>query len=217
MKYFEVIRRNRYINIFVINLRFLIGFGFLPSGITKILDNPFTRVENTGVFFDYLDALHQTGFYYNLIGWAQVIAAILLITQRFATLGAFLFLPIIFNIAALTLSTIGSFTPFIATLMLLGIIFLLFWDYYKWINIISPDNKLIMVPLKNDYPTYNTVWLLTGICLLVIPSLIVGAYSITGDPHKGAVQVVGSIVAIPIIGFVVDEFRYRKARKLDLA
>ncbi len=150
--FYATLRRNPIANWFVINLRFLIAYGFIPSGIKKIIGTPFANPGQQGAFMEYLDALYATGFYYEMIGWAQVMAAVLLITQRFATLGALIFLPIIFNIMVLTISTIGSLTPLIAFLMFLGIVFLLFWDYYKWINIFSKDDKLFNIPYVNDYP-----------------------------------------------------------------
>lgn len=173
MEKLQKLRTNRFLNIIVINLRYIIGLGFLPSGVVKIMDRPFTLPENQGIFVDYLDALYTTGYYYNMIGVMQVLAAILLITQRFSTLGAFLFLPIIYNIAVLTLSTIGSLTPIIACLMLLGVIFLLLWDYYKWINIFKPDNQQFKIPSCNGFPTYSPFHVYTGIALIIIPALLI--------------------------------------------
>ncbi|CAM3864369.1 hypothetical protein POKO110462_22470 [Pontibacter korlensis] len=217
---YDRIRSSRYLNIFAINLRFLIGFGFIPSGIKKIANVPFANPGNTGPFFEYLDALYHTGYYYNLIGWAQVIAAILLITQRFATVGALIFLPIIFNITVLTLSTIGSFTPFIATMMLLGIIFLLFWDYYKWVNVFSSDNKAIEVYRPNNYPSYNKVWITTGVSILLIPTVVMGLAELirssTTDHNLLSLIALSTVVFIPVVGFTVDEINYRKIRSSKL-
>lgn len=199
-------RNNRLLNLFVVNLRYLIGLGFLPSGMIKVLDRPFTRIENEGIFFDYLDALYTTGYYYNMIGLMQVLAAVLLITQRYSTLGSVLFLPIIFNIAVLTLSTIGSFTPLIATLMLIGTIFLLLWDYYKWINIFSPDNSLLSIPAENNYPTYNRIQAWTGILLILLPSLLIAA----GFPKLA----LASVVVVLTGGNAVSEFRHPVLRPI---
>ncbi|SOC80700.1 hypothetical protein SAMN06296241_2256 [Salinimicrobium sediminis] len=184
------------LNLLLVNLRYMIGLGFLPSGMIKVLDKPFTRVENVGVFYDFLDALYTTGIYYNMIGLMQVIAAILLITQRFATLGSFLFLPIIFNITVLTISTIGSLTPLIALLMLLGIIFLLLWDYQKWFNIFNPDNAIKNLPSHNSYLTYNAVQLWTGVILISLPSLLIFAgYLKTGVASVGIILIVGNLAS----------------------
>ncbi|MFD2518170.1 hypothetical protein [Salinimicrobium flavum] len=189
-------RNNELLSLFVVNLRYIIGLGFLPSGIIKVLDQPFTHMENVGVFYDFLDALYATGYYYNMIGVMQVVAALLLITQRFATIGAVLFLPIIFNITVLTITTIGSLTPLVAFLMFLGTIFLLLWDYYKWINIFYNDNQLRAIPAKNNYPTYNRFQVWTGILLILFPSLFIGAgFPKTGLTFVAIVLVTGNLIS----------------------
>lgn len=205
--YYESLRRNPFANWFVINLRFFIAYGFIPSGIKKIFGTPFANPGQQGAFMEYLDALHATGFYYEMIGWAQVIAAILLITQRFATLGAVIFLPIIFNIMVLTMSTIGSLTPLIACLMFLGIVFLLFWDYYKWINIFSNDNKLMPIPQVNNYPKASRFWIVIGVLILVLPVLTISLFKLfpemlEKDNVKGIIIVLSSVL-VPIIANLI--------------
>lgn len=210
MKYFfdnyGSLRNNRFLHLLVVNLRYIIGLGFLPSGMVKILNQPFTRIENVGVFFDFLDALYTTGIYYNMIGLMQVIAGILLITQRYATIGAFLFLPIIFNITVLTFSTIGTLTPIVALLMLIGTMFFLLWDYYKWINIFSQDNLLKAVPSQNEYPTYNKIQMWTGMLLILIPLILISLELKT----IGAV----SVVVLLIAGNLISEWKQPVLRPL---
>jgi len=166
------IRKNIILNRGVINLRYLIGLGFIPSGLVKVMNQPFTNPENTGAFAEFLHALHATGFYYNTVGLSQMLAAVLLMTQRFATLGALLFLPIIFNIMVLTLSTIGSLTPIIASLMFLGTLFLLLWDLPKWINVFRKDQESFSTNWASDFPTFNEIDLFTGLALLCVPVVL---------------------------------------------
>ena len=174
----------------------------------KVLNRPFTKEENVGIFFDYLDALFTTGYYYNMIGVLQVVAAVLLITQRYATLGSFLFLPIIFNIAVLTISTIGSLTPVIATLMLFGVSFLVLWDQYKWMNIFAPDNYLKEVPSRNFYPTYNQIQFWSGVALILLPSLLI----LLGFFKTG----IASVVFILIFGNILSEIKFPVLRPIFL-
>lgn len=206
LNYYYTFRNNKLLNLFVVNLRYAIGVGFLPSGMIKVLDRPFTRVENVGVFYDFLDALYATGIYYNMIGLFQVIAATLLITQRHATLGSVIFLPIIFNITVLTITTIGSLTPMVALLMLLGITFLLLWDYHKWINIFSTDNSLRPVPLVSHHPTYNNTQLWTGILLILIPTTLIAAEL----PKAG----VAAVAIVLLTGNIISEWQRPVLRPL---
>lgn len=204
-KIYLKLRHNHLLNLFAINLRYVIGLGFIPSGMIKLLDKPFTRIENVGVFYDFLDAMYATGFYYNVVGFLQVFAGVLLITQRFSTVGAAIFLPIIFNIAVLTLSTIGSFTPLIATLMLLGVVFLLLWDQYKWINIFSEDNRLRSLPLNNNFPSFQKIHIQIGFSLLAVPSLLL----LTGFRETA----VFSVLVVLILGNIISEVKHPVLRR----
>src|SRR5687767_12402704 len=88
-------RRTRWANVAIVNLRFLIGFAFIPSALKKVLDQPFTDPANRGPFHDFLHAFHATGWFYSFVGITQILAAVLLFTQRFATVGALIALPVL--------------------------------------------------------------------------------------------------------------------------
>lgn len=112
--------------------RVILGLTFLYPGLVKVLGLPFTKLPPShpvGAFFAVFYAL---GGWYRLVGWAQVIAGLLLLVPRTAPLGAALFLPIIVNIHAITVS--GGFvgTPAITGLMLLGSVYLIAWDWRRW-------------------------------------------------------------------------------------
>lgn len=197
---YESFRKNRIINRGVINLRYFIGLGFIPSGLVKVMGQPFANPENTGVFAEFLHAFHATGFYYSSVGFLQMLAGVLLMTQRFATVGALLFLPVIFNITILTISTIGSLTPVIASLMLLGILFLLFWDLPKWINIFRKDQGAFSANWAADLPTYNRIDVYTGLMLLFVPAFL----ALAGLKD----MVIFSIPLILLMGNVLSQIQY---------
>lgn len=213
---FNKIRCSRILNILIINLRYLLGFAFLPSGIKKINGIPFTNLDNSGPFFDYFDALYATGYYYNMIGWFQVVAAVLLITQRFATIGTFIYLPIIFNISILTLSIDNSFTPVIAALMLTGCLFLLFWDYYKWKYIFYGDNYKVFSENERAYPSYNSIWIFGGVFLLMNFLIVGPGLTVISKGNNDHISRAGGIiwllimVMIPVVATITNEIRFRK-------
>jgi hypothetical protein len=89
----------------------------------------------------YLEALHLTGFYYTFIGVVQLAAAIMLLIPRTATLGAFLYFPIILNICILTFATRFDGSLFTAPLMTLANLYILGWNYEKW-KYILPFNDI---------------------------------------------------------------------------
>ncbi len=80
----------------------------------------------------YFNALYQTGFYYEFIGWSQLLAAILLLIPRTSHIGAVMFLPIIVNIAVLTCSVGFVGTWLITILMALAAAYLTAWEFDRF-------------------------------------------------------------------------------------
>ncbi len=115
--------------VFTAFTRVLLALGFIPPSIPKILHQPFTSLPETNPVGDFFGALYRTGFYYEFIGWGQLLAALLLLSPRTAHLGALLFLPIIANIAVLTFSVGFAGTVYVTALMLLAVIYLVAWEY----------------------------------------------------------------------------------------
>lgn len=110
------------------------------------------------------EVLYQSELYWNFLGWGQFFAALLLMTQRYARLGALLFLPISANIFIITVSYGFKGTPFITGLMLLANIMLIIWDwtYYK-VLLNVPSNEVDRKKTWNNDP----IWDLTGLLLFV--------------------------------------------------
>lgn len=109
--------------------RILLAMGFIPTGMVKVLGQRFTRMgidTDIGFFFE---AMYRTGGWWRFLGLAQVVACILLLIPRTATLGALLFFPTILNIVIITISIDFKGTPVVTSLMLLATTYLLFWDY----------------------------------------------------------------------------------------
>jgi hypothetical protein len=123
------VTRRRYLQLFTAFTRVLLAIGFIPPSIPKILHRPFTILPDSHPVGHYFNALYQTGFYYEFIGWTQLIAALLLLFPRTAHIGALMFLPIIANIAVLTTSVGFVGTWLITILMCLAAAWLVAWEY----------------------------------------------------------------------------------------
>src|SRR6218665_2760926 len=95
--YFKI-RNNRLLNLFVMLLRLLIGFAFIPSGYKKLINHRFTSLGTDTQIGFFFEGLYQSGFYWQFLGFVQIFAALLLMTQRFATVGNMVFFGIIYNI-----------------------------------------------------------------------------------------------------------------------
>lgn len=146
--------RNRFLQLFTIFVRGILIVGFIPPGVKKILHQPFTILPDSNPVGHYFNALYNTGFYYEFIGWAQVIAAVLLIFPRTAHLGALMFFPIILNIAVLTNAVGFVGTWLITILMSLASLYLVCWDYDRIKTIFFLDGKT-----KVNLFKYELIWL----------------------------------------------------------
>ncbi|HEY0427700.1 MAG TPA: hypothetical protein VGC76_07945 [Pyrinomonadaceae bacterium] len=121
--------KSRVLQIFTVATRLLLFAGFTPPSLIKIMNKPFTVLPDSNPVGHYFNALYQTGFYYQFIGWSQLVAAILLLFPQTAHLGALMFLPIIVNIAVLTTS-VGFVGTWVVTIfMALAAMWLVAWDY----------------------------------------------------------------------------------------
>ena len=111
--------------------RILLALAFLPSGLKKLIGERFTILGLDSPVGFFFEALYRSGWYWNFLGFMQLLVALLLIIPRTSFLGALLYLPIIINIFIIVVSMNFTGTPFIAGAMLLANLYLLFWDLKK--------------------------------------------------------------------------------------
>ena len=201
------VRRNQYLSFFVIWMRYLIGFAFVPSGLTKLLGNRFTSISTSNPIGFFFEALYQTGIYWQFLGLMQVMAAFLLMTQRFATIGNLIFLGIITNIFLITFSLQFQGTVYITFLLFVASLGLLLWDFPKWRSLFFSDNFKMEVAIE-ELPTYNTWWIYTGV-IFFIESLIC---SLAGGIFKSAQSVVGVLILI-VLTAILSLVLFRKYHK----
>lgn len=124
-------RQNKWMGYFATLCRFALAWGFLPSGMQKVIGERFTVLAVNHPMGHYLDAFYQTGYYYTFVGLMQVTAAILLLIPRTVTLGALIYFPIVLNICILSLSVRFDGSGVTSPLMVLAVLYLLCWDYHK--------------------------------------------------------------------------------------
>ena len=142
------VTRQPLMRIFTAFTRVILALGFIPPSIPKILHQPFASLPETNPVGDFFGALYRTGFYYEFIGWGQLVAALLLLFPRTAHLGAFIFLPIIANIAVLTFSVGFKGTVYVTALMLVAVLYLVAWEYDRWRPILFADREKGSMPSR---------------------------------------------------------------------
>lgn len=155
--------------VFTIFVRYLLGIAFIWASILKIKGIRFEphSGENMpiGSLSHLLEAMYRSGFYWYFIGWGQLLAGFLIMSQIFSTLGAVVYFPIMLAIFILTTAFQGPVFLTMTSLMLLANIYLLLWDW----------NKLKFIVLNNpgEYADQTTqfsrqkIWSYTGIFLSI--------------------------------------------------
>jgi len=94
-QFFIKVKQNRWIWLFSIFCRVTLAIGFLAGGYVKIIDERFASgLSIIHPMGSYLDALHQTEYYYTFIGIIQILAAVLLLIARTVFLEALLISPL---------------------------------------------------------------------------------------------------------------------------
>ncbi len=170
-KWIDYLKKILVVKLFAIYLRYLTGFAFVFASIVKIKGERFTIIPPTEPVGYFFEAMYQSGFYWQFLGWAQLVSGALLMSQRLSTIGAMAFFPVILNVCLITHSVnFGTGTPTITTLMLLGTIFLLLWDYKKWVHLFLPDHriKIDLTQQPRDEFMTDPVWTITGVWFVMV-------------------------------------------------
>ena len=149
---------------FTLMNRLLLAMAFLPTGLVKLTGQRFTilPVDNPVGFF--FEAMYRTGPWWRFIGLVQVLAAVLLLIPRTATLGAVLFAPVVGSILLITVGVGFGLTAVIVAGMLLANAWLLCWDADRlWAagaGLWGPRRELH--PLRDIHWVEGAGWLLGG-------------------------------------------------------
>lgn len=200
--------RNIWLQRFTLFNRVVLAAAFIPSGLKKVMGERFTQMSMdtpVGLFFE---AMYQSGFYYNFIGWAQVIAAILLLIPRTSTLGAVIFFPIVLNICLITISVGFQGTWVITTAMVLANLYLLCWDYDKLKFILPFEHS---VTQNIEAPTAFKMPLWERACWASFGALIVAFLLMVNSIGRvDLVVIVIAAIVVGGVGFAILAGRHRR-------
>ncbi len=203
---------------FTLFTRILLAAGFIPTGMVKALGHRFTviSIDNpVGMFFE---AMYQTGGYWRFIGVSQIVAGILVLFPRTATLGAMMFFPIILNIFVITMSLDFRGTPFVTGPMLLAATYLLCWDWDRLRGILVDPGAPLQAPARVE--SLSGGWERAGYAM---GGLAVLGFFFTvrgfGPPGIGAAFILmgllGGVVALA--AWMLSERRNRPPARLSAA
>ncbi|MFD2515986.1 hypothetical protein ACFSRY_19090 [Pontibacter locisalis] len=179
MKLLKKIPREKYWDYFILAARFLIGWTFLRYGYSKMVDGQFgiSDAELATPLKD-LDLFRVSWYMFDqqpfkaFIGISQLICGALLIINKTALLGAFLFLPIVTTVLLIDLTFMppamaNAFTWRLSFYILLD--FLILWHYKSKMEVIW-NEVWQNVNTKFKYP----VWLYLLLPIVAIAIEIAG-------------------------------------------
>lgn len=151
--------------LFIIYTRYLIGGAFVFACIIKIKGKRFTTYSQEdaplGSAMHFFEVLYQTGLYWQFIGWAQLLTGFLLMTQRFAKLGAVANFPIILNVFVITISMEFGGTPVITGLMLAANLLLIAWHWGELRSLVNLPHQSASPDAEENKP----IWAIAGLLL----------------------------------------------------
>jgi hypothetical protein len=124
-------RQNTWLYRGSLGLRFLLSMGFIPTGLVKLFGLPFSNLGSTSPVGMFFDMLLSTGVYWQFLGLMQVLAGILVMFNRTLALGSILFTAIMMNILFITIGVGFGNTAYLAFMMVLGCLWLCFWEWSK--------------------------------------------------------------------------------------
>lgn len=174
MKDMIKIKHNVWAQLFIIYTRYLIGGAFVFASLIKIKGIRFTSESGAtypiNTAWHFFETMHQSGLYWQFIGVSQLIAGLLLMTQRYAKLGALINLPIIVNIFIITISYSFKGTPIITGLMVLANLLLILWDWDSLKLLINHTPAIKTIKRLEDFK----IWEIVGLLLFIFTTIYRG-------------------------------------------
>ncbi len=169
----------------VIWTRYLIGFAFIPSGLKKLVGERFTQIPVSNPIGFFFEALYQSGIYWNFLGFIQVLAAFLLMTQRFGTV-------------------------YITFLLVVASTGLLLWDFPKWKSLLKTDNFEAHL-VYSQLPSYTPLSILTGV-IFFVESLAFSIATMFFKNNNIWIAILAIVVLTAIISAIISFKNERKSR-----
>lgn len=136
------------------------------SGQQLNISNPGASIETLEPLQQFFRVMATSGLYWQFIGFTQLIGGALLMTQRFAKLGAVIFFALILNIFIITVSYSFTGTPIVTGLMLLATIYLLLWDLNSFQFILRNPSATNLTALNRLLIAEHPFWVALGLFML---------------------------------------------------
>lgn len=196
-------KRTKIQRFFTVSIRIFLGLIFFSSGMSKLL--PFPGLIGP-VWLETELAPYGLGLFARFIAYAQITVGLLLLTQRFATLGAVMLFPLVLNIFMVTVSMNWTGTPYVIAFFILLNIYLLIADFHKLKFLLTDQpESLKAIPLKRRFPQKDIYWVI-GILMIFISTIIY--------PYSSIITYI--LIGMALIGFlVINLWRIQQSQEVD--
>lgn len=193
-------------NLAVIGIRILLGFIFFTAGMGKLTQGHYFPLTMFPMSLSKILEPYGLGLWGEFVAWSQVLIGFLLMSQRFATVGAIMSLPLILNIFVVTVSLGFVGTPYLNGFLIFLNLSLLAADYHKLKFLFMEDaSEFRHIRLRRNFWQVDVVWF-AGLLLC----LAAGAFHATNRAMTFALSFTG--IAVFLAGGVWQFFLQRKQK-----
>ena len=189
------------------SIRFWLGLVLMTSGLCKLTGGNFPQLVGPP-FLEKELAAHGLGLYARFVAFSQVGVGFLLLSKRFATLGAVMSFPILLNILVVVISLQWRGTPYVVAFLLACNGFLFYYDFHKLKFLFTDDaTPLWAIPVQRKNPKLD----IANLCALAI--IAIGA-SLWKYSEKTAYFLINTgVVVVAVLGVFTLISQWRKQPK----
>jgi hypothetical protein len=201
MNFYNRIKRAAFFHYFTVYVRYLLGGGFVYAALWKLPWNVdptlFTETALTPAFA--FRAIMRIKLLWYAVLLFQFVSGTLLLTQRFATIGAILYFPIILSITLLTISVGFRGTWLVTSLMTVANLYLLLWDFDKFRAIFYNRGNFTVYAHTRITHRY---WAVNGFIIFGLSMLYLW--------HENAVRWMLSCLIWGLVSLIIFIYKYNK-------
>ena len=187
------------------SVRIFLGLIFFTAGMSKLM--PFPGLIGPPWLEQEL-APYGLALFARFVAFSQILVGLLLLTKRFATLGAVMLFPLLLSILVVTISLNWTGTPYVNAFLLLLNISLLAADYHRLKFIFTDDvQSLKSIRIKRQHVRHDLIW------LAAVAVFFMGLLSINYTPGHKILLWMGGLAFIGL-GIMNAFYKLRKKKKV---
>lgn len=184
--------------------RVFLGIVFFTAGMSKLM--PFPGIIGPPWLEERLEP-YGLALFAKYVAFAQIFVGLLLLTRRFATLGAVMLFPLLLSILMVTISLHWGGTPYVNAFLLMLNVSLLAADFHR-LKFILFDNVTELKPLKvnRNNIKHDYIW------MAAVVIFFLGLLGIHYTPAHKILLWTGGLTFI-VLGIITVFYKLRDQKK----